>query len=314
MGRSFTKFKDRIWGVVDIAARGVASAPKPIQDMGYGTLRGLLWAAYHAPKTPLKSTAANFATVLGHGTARSIFGGFVDRFVWALRRQEALRLGATEETEALLTIPEQDRLDELIREHGSVVMGMPHCHSSLLMVRGLAARYPVLMLVRESADKSRADATRVYYDNLGAERLDVRNSSSVSVARVVLRALRAGKLVIGVIDRIKAAPAEGEDYNAGDDVYRCSAFGQTIGFPAWPSRFAARAGVPLLPVMVELAQDEITAHIGQPIDCEDQIAGTQACMDGLEEFFRRYPHDWGFVYDKHWSRVMKACAGEQAVQ
>lgn len=312
MAKSFTKFKDRIWGVVDLAARGVASAPKPIQDMGYGTLRGLLWAAYHAPKVPLKSTAADFATVLGHGTARSVYGGFVDRFVWALRRQEKLRLGATEETDALLELPEQDRLDEIIRTHGSTVMAMPHCHSSLLMIRGLSTRYPVLMLVRESADKSRADATRVYYNNLGAERLDVRNSSSVSVARSVLRALREGKLVVGIVDRIKAAPADGEDYNAHDDVNRCQAFGQTVGFPAWPARFAARAGVPLLPVMVELTQDKIVGHLGDAIDCTDQMAATQACMDALETMFRQYPHDWGFVYDKHWSRVMRAKAQEMS--
>ena len=310
MGRSFTKFKDRIWGVVDLAARGLASSPKPVQDAGYGLLRSILWSAYHAPGTPLKSTAAAFATVLGGDSGRALWSGFVDRFVWALRRQEALRLGATAETEALFHLPQKHRLDALMATHGGVVLAMPHCHASLLMVRGLSAQYRVLMLVREPADPARAERMRVYYDNLGAERLDVRNSSSVTVARTVLRALRQGHIVVGTVDRIKAAPGDGETYNANDDVNLCTAFGQPIGFPAWPARFADKANVPLVPVMVSLTPDAVTAHLGDPVDCSDQLAGTQACMAGLQAFFEQFPRDWGFVYDKHWTRVMKARAAE----
>ena len=314
MGKGFTNFKDRIWFLVDSGSRGIAVAPAPIQAVGYGTLRGILWTAFHLPKAPLKPTAQAFAWVLGRETARGLYGAFVDRFVWALRRTERLRLGHFEETDAAFAFPEKERLDGLLKSGKGAVLVFPHCHASLLAVRGLTRSYDVLLLVREPIKKARAEAMRVYYENLEAERLDVRNTPDIAVARKVVSALRKGRLVVGVVDRIKDAPPEDAPYSRETDMHRVTAFGQPVGAVGWPARFAGKLGSPIVPCIAALTPDVVQLQIEDAVLSSDERKATQDWMDALVRLFHRFPYDWGFAYDKFWARVLKSAAHEPVSQ
>lgn len=206
MGASFTKFKDRIWYTVDRSTKSLATAPKPVQHAGYSVVRALLWLAYILPGAPLRATAASLSQAVDRGPPRNLYGGFIERFILALRRMEALRLGQTDEIDGLLRIPDQAQLDSCLSKGKGLMMVMPHCHASVVMVRALAARYPTLMLIREPAKETRAETQRPYYTHIGCELFDVRRNSDAKVARAVLNALRQGKIVVGVVDRIKEPP------------------------------------------------------------------------------------------------------------
>ena len=310
MGKGFTVFKDRIWFVVDAASRGIAEAPRPIQAIGYGMMKGVLWSAYILPGSPLRPSAKAFSKVIGRDSARVLYREFAKRFIWAVRRIERLRLGHLEETSAQFRFPDRGKLDAALAEGTGVFIGLPHCHASIAMARGLADDYPLLFLVRDPVDKKRAAAMRVYYDNIGGELFDVRNGSPVSVARAVVGALKKGKVVIGVVDRIKAAPPEDSPYNQEDDIWKVSAFGQPVGAAGWPARFAGKCKAPIFAGMVTQTKDKVALHLSDPIVVEEQRAATQAWISALEAFFRRYPYDWGFIYDKFWSRVVIAEAGD----
>jgi lauroyl/myristoyl acyltransferase len=305
LGFSFSKFKDRIWFAVDRGTKYLAVAPKPVQAGGYAVMKGILWLAYVLPGGPLQSTASALSRAANQGPPRRLYRGFVDRFILALKRMEALRLGRTDEIDRLLQIPEQDRLEGLLKDQSSVMLVMPHCHASVVMVRGLAARYPTLMLVRGPGNAARARSQKPYYAHIGCELLDVRNNSELVVARAVLKAMRQGKIVVGIVDRISNAPPQDAPVDKVSDTVRAIGFGQPVGFAGWPARFASKCQVPILPAMVEQTSEAITLHLGEAIAPNGLVETTQAYASLLETFCRTFPMDWGFVYDKHWSRVLR---------
>ncbi|NNK78472.1 MAG: hypothetical protein HKP40_07145 [Litoreibacter sp.] len=305
MSGSFTKFKDRIWFAFDGGLRRLPDAPKPVQQLAYGVLRAIFVGAYYLPRAPLARGSAAFAKLLGRKDPAAMHRAFVGGFILGLQRMEMLRNGQTDTLEALLEIPEPDKLDALMAQGNGAVLAMPHCHASVAMVRGLAQRYPVLMLVRETAKPSRAAAQRSYYDHLGCECLDVRRTGDASVARAVLGALRQGKLVVGVVDRIQDAPPESAPYDKARDMVRAEAFGQPVGIAGWPARFAGKLGAPVLPGMVAQTEDAMILHLGSPLETRDLEATTQAMTRALEALVRAHPRDWLFVYDKYWTRVLQ---------
>ena len=306
MAFSFTKFKDRISGFVDSGARWLGTAPKPIQKFVYGLLRGVLWLLYIIPGSFMRKTATALSTAVEQGPPRKIYRGFVDGFLLFIHRMELLSQGKTEIIDNLLKFPEQKRFDAILKEHGSAILTMPHCHGSLLMVRGLSTHYPVLMLIREPQKETRAASQRRYFANMGCEVLDVRRNNNVTIARTTFKALRQGKIVIGIVDRIKTAPPEDKPIDKTSDNVRAIAFDQPVGIAGWPARFAAKCKAPILPVMVDHTAEAVPLHIGDPITATDDVVKTtQEWLNALEQFFKSFPGNWIFVYDKHWSRLLR---------
>jgi len=308
---SFTRFKDRISGAVNAASKRLGEAPRPVRVAGLGALRVLLWLIYFWPRSHMRQTASALAVAVGQSKPRRIYAGFVNGLSWTAYRMELISQGRTDEIDALLRLPEKDRLERLAIDGGGALLIMPHCHGSLLMVRALAAQYPMLMLIREPKNDARAAAQRRFFNHMGCEVLDVRRNSEATVARAVLKALRQGRFVIGTVDRIQKAPPEDEPVSKTSDNVRVTVFGQPVGIVGWPARFAAKAKVPILPVMVEQTEDAVALHLGEPISVGEIQATTQAWASALERFFNRFPGDWIFAYDKHWSRVLNAQANRR---
>ncbi len=303
---SFTRFKDHTADKAYAVSNWLSRQSTPVQNVGYGILRGAFWLIYYVPASHMRKTAIALQAAVGHATPKIIYRDFVAGVLLFAQRIEMLSNGNTQAIDRLLRIPQQDRLDDIIKQHGGALLALPHCHGALLMVRGLAARYDVLMLIREPKKDSRAQAQRRYFANMGCEVLDVRRNNEAIVARTVLKALRNGKLVIGTVDRIKQPPPEDEPISKERDNVRAIAFGVPVGVPGWPARFAAKCKVPILPVMVEQTKTDIILHLGEPIVASDVLATTQKWLSALEQFFIRFPGQWIFVYDKHWSRVLRS--------
>lgn len=302
---SFTRIKDRTADKLYSASSWLSRQSNFVQRLGYGVLRVLLWFIYYIPASHMRRTSVAFHAAVKHASPRQIYGEFVEGVLLFARRIELLSSGDTEAIDKLLKIPERKRLDGVIEEHGGALLALPHCHGALLMVRGLSAQYDTLMLIREPKKDARAQAQRRYFANMGCEVLDVRRNNEAIVARTVLKALRGGKLVIGTVDRIKRPPSEAEPVSKEHDNVRATAFDQPVGAPGWPARFSAKCKVPILPVMVEQTNSDILLHVGEPIVATDVQSTTQAWLTALEEFLVRFPGQWIFVYDKHWSRLLR---------
>lgn len=308
---SFTRFKDRIWGGFDTGLRRLPHAPDWVQSLAYGSFGGFLTATYALPGAPIRPTARNFAKVIGRTDPFALHQGFARNMARGMTRMEMLRSGRASDLGALLDIADAEHLDDAMAGGRGAVLVMPHCHASVAMVRGLAERYPVLMLVRESQKPSRADAQRSYYEHLGCPCLDVRRTPEAKVARAVLKALREGHLVVGVIDRIQDAPPEAEPYDKSRDIVRVLAFGQPVGMAGWPVRFAGKIGAPVIPGMVTQTDTAIRLRLSAPVRPDDVLTSTQSLWRSLETMLRQYPEDWLFLYDKHWTRALARAAAHE---
>lgn len=305
---SFTTTKDRVWSAYAVLAGWLARQPQLVRKLGYGLFGLALWIAYLLPGNLVRPTFAALAKQTKAGNPLRLFARYVREFCRGINRLEQVRHGRTDAIDRIFRIPEEQRFRTLTAERGCILV-LPHTQAGFPMGRGFSARYPLLALVRSATDKRRAAAEWEVYQHLDAEVLDVRVEQQTTVARKVLGTLRQGKLVLGVVDRIRTAPPPEAPVDPTTDTVRATAFGQPVGITGWPARFARKAGAPILPAMVVQTKDAISLHIGAAIEPGvDLVATTQAWLTEMERLIREYPEEWTFALDKHWSRVLRADA------
>jgi lauroyl/myristoyl acyltransferase len=238
---------------------------------------------------------------VGAPSATALFRSYVRRFVTGAELAERVRHGFGSELDGMLTIPDKSKLDMHL-ETGGVFLALPHLHASVAMIRCLSQTYPVLAIVRLTRDKDRARAQHDLYKQVGCDFLDARGEPPTTVARQILKALKAGKIVVGIVDRIQKPPTALIDKTK--DVVR---------FDGWPTRFAAKAQAPILPGLVTQTDGRLTLLIGNAIaPSADIVASTQDLMSQLEGFITLHPDEWAFSVDKHWSRALQNSAAKAA--
>lgn len=277
----------------------------PVRKAGYGIFGLVLWIAYLLPFSSVRATFYSLSQHVGERSPARLFYNFVKGFLRGINRVEQVRHGFTEAIDGMLQIPEKERLDGLL-QGGGVMLVIPHNHATLAMGRGLAQHYPLLALVRSTRNERRAASETEIYENLGCEYLDVRRENPTVVARKVLKALNDGRLVIGIADRIRAAPPAEHPVDNSTDTVRGFSFGEPIGAPGWPGRFAWKAQVPILPATVLQSRQEIVLKLGPEVSpLADLVKTTQSWIDEFEELQKAHPHEWAFSLDKHWSKALR---------
>ena len=301
---SFTTAKDRIFNGYDRFAAWLARCPKPLRGLFYALIGGALWLAYALPGNSVRPTIKALAGHVGTTSAFRLFGGYVTGFLRGFERLERVRHGFGAEVDGLLSLPQQQQLEEILGQ-GGAILAMPHVHGSFSMTRALSQRYAVMSLIRVTHNKARSAAQWDLFRNVGCELHDVRHENPAKVARSVLRALKEGKIVLGMVDRMEY-PLRNEGGSVGD-LARAEAFGQPFGAPIWPARFAGKAGVPILPGIVVQRRGEIRLVLGPTVEATGDIAETtQAWVTEMELLIRAHPEEWAFWLDKNWSRLLRA--------
>lgn len=300
---SFSTTKDRAFGVYETMSSWLARRSAPVRRVIYGVLGGIFWLAYLFPGNSLRPTMAGLARHVGVGSKTGLFRQYVQRFLTGTDKVERVRHGFGADLDGKLEIPDRARLDGML-ERGGVFLALPHVHSSIAMCRCLAQSYPMLAVVSLTRNKSRADAQRALYAQLGCDILDVRSEEPGTVARQILKALKSGKIVVGTVDRIQRVPEV--DFDKAKDIVRATAFGEPVGVGAWPTRFATKAKAPIVPAVVEQTPGGMRLVLGRAVEpMADVVETTQAWVTELESLIRAYPEEWTFSLDKHWSRVLR---------
>jgi lauroyl/myristoyl acyltransferase len=298
----FTKTKDRAFNTYNVFAGWLARRPRPVRLGVYSVVGLVMWAAYLLPGNRVRPTIVALSKHVGEPSPRKLFGRYVRRFITGLDLAERVRHGFGAEVDGLLTIEDKERFDGIL-EKGGMFLALPHVHASIAMARALGKSYRVLLIIRLTTEKKRADAQRLLFEQLGCDILDARNEPSSSIARKTLRALRDGKIVIGTVDRIRPPPDGDVDTARGQ--VRATIFGQIVGVESWPTRFAMEAKVPVVPATVQQTDGGLTLRLGKASSPTHSIAeDTQCWIDELEKLLRSNPEEWNFSLDKHWSRVL----------
>jgi KDO2-lipid IV(A) lauroyltransferase len=303
---SFSRIKNRAFAAYDSVAGWLARQPGNVRRTAYTALSGVMWVAYLLPGSRVRATFEPLSQRVGARSTAALYKMYVNRLMLGLDRAEMVRHGFGAEIDDLLSIPNEQRLIDLLKV-GGVFLVLPHAHAALPMVRGLARRYPVLAIVRNSSDARRAEAQRHLYEQVGCDFVDARNEAPMTVGRKALRAFKEGRIVVGTVDRITPPPKEQMDPAA--EIARVTAFGQPVGAAVWPARFARAAGVPILPAMVVQTDTSIELILGPTINPDDDLAATtQDWMSALEDLVSTYAPEWTFSLDKHWSEVLRSGA------
>ena len=69
---TFTKFKDRIWGVYGAFGEGAARLPRPLGRAAFSIVDAALWIGWALPRSPLRRTARALARQSGAGSATAL--------------------------------------------------------------------------------------------------------------------------------------------------------------------------------------------------------------------------------------------------
>lgn len=299
---NFTSFKDSIWKLYALVARIGMALPGSLARASFAGIAVLMWLVWALPWSPVPRAFKALANQCDHGSAIGIFRRYVHSFTLLLYRMECIRHGRTDEIGALLHIPEKERFDDIVARGGAIFL-MPHAHGSVTMAEALGQIHPLLLFVRATKDDDRAAFQREYYDQMTCEVIDVRRADDVVSSRKMLSALRKGQIMLGGGDFIRRAPKTQE--NIAKDVVRVEAFGQPVGAMRWPARFAAKTGVPIVPVNIVESGTKLTLHMGEEIAPGDIVTTTQKWMDSMLDLVRQYPDQWVFCLDHHWRRVLE---------
>lgn len=298
----FTKTKDRAFNFYNVGAGWLARRPRPVRLGVYSVVGLVMWTIYLLPGNRVRPTIVALSKHVGEPSPSRLFGRYVRRFITGLDLAERVRHGFGAEVDGLLTIEDKERFDGIL-EKGGMFLALPHVHASVAMARALGKSYQVLLIIRLTTEKKRAEAQRLLFEQVGCDILDARNAPSSSIARKTLRALRDGKIVIGTVDRIRPPP-DGDIDTARGQV-RATVFGQVVGLESWPTRFAMEAKVPIVPATVRQTDGGISLCLGKEgSPTHNIIEDTQYWVDELEKLLRSNPEEWNFSLDKHWSRVL----------
>jgi KDO2-lipid IV(A) lauroyltransferase len=306
---SFRRFKDRGWGLYEATARALARAPAPIGRFGFSALVAAAWIAYLPPASTTRRTIVALSRLTDRTPPRKLFADMLSRLSLGAWLLERMRARPDEGIGMPLRVPEEARLDVLIGTSGGVIV-MPHTAAAFPVARGLAQRYPLTVLVRTTRDRRRSEAQFAHYAALGCEIIDARSAGKAVVARGLLRALKAGRLVIGMGDLIASPPAA-HDTGTMSEHFRVDTFGQVAGVVGWPARFALSTGVPLVPAMAVFDAGGIVLHLGPTAHGSDPAALTRSWFGAMLDLVQDHPEDWPFALDRRWARILRTAAAEE---
>jgi KDO2-lipid IV(A) lauroyltransferase len=289
--------------VKDIAAapiHGILRMPEWMARPAFGSVGLAAKAYYFAPRSHVRRTARYFCALTGRRDPRRMYFDLVDRAVCAATLfGRLIRRGPEAVAQELRLGEAETALCDRLRAQGrGAIFVVPHCVGSVLSTAGFARRYPTVVLLRESRDPRRSEILKQYLERLGAELFYVRRSEPTSVARGILKALQEKKFIIGTTDLLRK----------NEDSAEVRVFGRPIRMVAWPARFAVRRSAPLVPTYVRLEEGRIILTLAEPYLGEDIPSATQRWADRFEEWFRSYPSDWIFLYDKRWAKVIADAA------
>jgi lauroyl/myristoyl acyltransferase len=302
LGFHFRQFKDLAIVPLNGLVKVATYLPEWIGRGLAGTFALFFKSLYFVPGSHLRRTAKDLCRVIGHPDPRAMFFQVADKLASAaVLYGTALRHGP--ELVASSTVMDEvsyARCREVLETRGSGMAVTTHCVGSVLAAPFFGREFPSRMLMRESKSETRARISRQYFEKLGMNAIYARRADPVSLARGILRAFKQGALVVGTADLARQT----------EDTVQVRVFGQPVWLPAWPSRFAARREVPILPLYVRVEGERILMSVDEPFHEKDLVASTQRWASSFERSIREHPADWVFMFDKRWSRILAAAAAE----
>ncbi len=231
----------------------------------------------HDPKQVYRHYLANFT-----GVAENYFRLYHDGFEAVLERIE---------------LPEQGvaMMHALLREHGGVVLAVPHNIASAFSGLALNHAFPLLVVAKNSSTIARTRVALDMFERMRVQLLMVRGGNAFELSRALFRVLDSGRVAAATLDNVDSSGAA------------CSVtlFGQPVGFARWAAKVAVRRGIPVVPAYFRSRGARIEALFGEPVIGAQVDAVVQSYMAFFEHNILEDPASWAYLGDKHWQRVLR---------
>ena len=278
----------------------MAGLPENFRRAILASVGSLAKAGYFVPGSPIPRSVGNFCHAAGRSDPWPVYSQMIRNVEHAAFHYATLfRHGRSKLLSQTVIDPslavEYQRLGGGNR--GLMIL-VPHCVGAVLSSAALSNFCPTVLLLREPRAPARRQLMLEYVQKLGPKYILSRNVPPATVMRNIVRALRAGQVVVGTTDVVTQGP----------DTVETEAFGQHIHSPGWPARISARFGVPIIPGFIRMDGPQITLLTAEGYHEADIEKSTQRWVSNFEHWFRRYPSDWAFMLDKHWGRVFSAAS------
>jgi len=189
-------------------------------------------------------------------------------------------------------------MHRLLRDHGGVVLAVPHNVASAFSGLALNHAFPLLVVAKNSSTIARTRVALDMFERMRVQVLMVRGGNAFELSRALFRVLDSG--------RVAAATLENVD--SSETACPVTLFGQPLGLARWAAKVAVRRRVPVVPAYFSSRGPRIRVHFGAPILDSDVDALVRRYAGFFEQHILDDPASWAYLGDKRWQRVLRVAA------
>lgn len=208
--------------------------------------------------------------------------------------------------ESVVDIIEMDdrdaaRINRLAKEHGGVIIMVPHNFASVFSAIKMNRAFPLLIVTRNSPTIDRTKAALDFFERMQITVLMVRGGNPFELSRTLFTELKKGTAVAATVDSI--------DHSSQATVRM---FGQEVGFASWAAKIAAKKKVPVLASYFHSNGRQVIAQFGEEIITDDMEAAMQHYAGYFERHILEDPASWAYLGDKRWRKVLQKAADDKS--
>ena len=187
------------------------------------------------------------------------------------------------------------RMNQLIEQHGGVLLMVPHNFGTTFSVPEMNTTIPLLVVVRNPATIERTKVAIDFYERLQIKIVMVRGGSPFELSRTLFSVLKTGKAVIATVDSLDRSANRIE----------VNMFDTRIGFNPWAAKIGARLKLPIVPCYFKSQGRQISVVLGPPLISDDASELMQHYIGFFEQNIVEDPASWAFLADKNWIKALR---------
>jgi len=279
--------------------------PRPVTLLLFRAMTGLLRACYRLPFNPLRRGAEVLAQAIRrHGGPSHAPRAIYDRFCEQARAVgeaylDVMKLGpGSARRRDGLDPTAVSALSSLLETHGGVVLAVTHNVGAVYGALPISRALPTLVVAKNQKIPRLEALARSFLGRMQVDAYLARDLGKVELARICLRALRHGKLLVATMDLLHRKPK----------AIRVRILGQEVGLAPWAFRFAAKTRTPVIPCYVAMHEGRVGAWLGEALIPKTQEEAAQHYARWFERFLFADPGSWAFFMDKRWRAVLRRAA------
>lgn len=194
----------------------------------------------------------------------------------------------------LLREQDADMIRGLAKQHGGVILAVPHNIASAISALKLNRSFPLLVVARNPHTIARTKITLEFFEHMQVPVLMVRGGNTFELSRNLFSVLRTGRVIAATLDNIE---------NSVEQV-DVTIFGQRVGMARWAAKIAARKKLPVVPCYFSSTGNRHRIVFGEPIITGDIEAAVQNYTRFFEQNILTDPASWAYLADKRWRRIL----------